>query len=1380
MRNFVFAVLVAAAAVARGAERFEINEGERVLFMGDTVIEREGSYGFFETQMRLEFAGRKFAVRNLGFSGDSPLGSSRVSFDPNAKGVARIQEQLALVKPTVAFLGYGMASSLEALTQINHDTALNPDIARYGTNHNAAAFKADMEKLMDLIVEASPEQKVRFVLVAPLAHVDVRKQKPGSPDPAQHNKLLAEYGAAIEALAKERGTVFVRADFGSAKLADCTVNGIHPTEAGWAALAGRLAEQLGWKNVKAQDAESLTKLRSAIQKKNEQFFHRWRPANETYLLGFRKHEQGRNAAELPKFDPIVEAAEAELVALAVANDAKPLPPPAPSKLVIVDPQPVPVFTKDAGIEVSIFAENPMMEKPTQMNWDSRGRLWVASSGVYPQIEPGVLATDKILILEDTNHDGKAEKSTIFADGLLMPTAVAPDGRGGCYVGASTELLHFSEPDANGRATKKRIVMSAFGTEDTHHIIHTLHWGVDGKLYFHQSIYIHSHVETPWGLVRANAGAVFAYDPITERLEVFNKGLVNSWGQQEDRYGQMFLTDGAGGNGISWGFPGSVFPPSEGARLLTHSISPGSYPKFCALEIVNSPAFPDDWQDNFITCDFRAHRIVRFSNNDLSRSEKPQSGYVTKDMPDVLRTSDAAFRPIDVRVGPDGALYIADWSNPIINHGEVDFRDPRRDHHRGRIWRLTYAGRPVTKWEPVAGKKLAALNALLTSPSRWEREQARREIYLAGETPDPKRDEAAPLLALRSAKQDELIKLTTDANPRTRLEAVRALARIPDAKSAAAVLEAAVANSKAQPTDDFLTFALWRSVNDLAKPWSDAVVAETWKAEGREEQLAFAMKIIDPVYARPVAAAQLRGKAITTAEQIELIERNGGPPELRKLFDAVMADQLGTLRQRGINALVVAAQTREARPEGDVSGIGKFFDEQNRDLRAAAARLSGLWKLTGNASRIAALAAIADDAGLRGAGFEGLRYLGQKQTVDELKKLVAADRPAAVRRGALAVQAHHDLPSAIANIQSVFSGEVSENEALETWRAFLKAPKAADTLAKNPSLDLPPAALTACMKAAKEMGYPGRLLLQALGNKGTAPAAAQNVRGEIDGMVAAVAKGGDPAQGEMVYKRIGCAACHAIGGAGGKLGPDMSSLGASAPVDYIVESVLDPASKVKEGYHAFAYVMKDGTRMVGIPSRETANQQFIQPAPGVEIPVFKENIASRETAGSLMPAGLVNSLDYVEKRSLFAFMAQIGKPGPFDASKGNVARVWWLYPEADTALAKTGANPEKAIAAYTLIDGRLTRELISGPPLSITKGSYIAVAKFTAPTKTEKPLVLTGAKAAWLDGQAVTLDAEGRIAAGIPAGPHVIAVALDAAKPPAALHAQCDDARFIGD
>ena len=130
---------------------------------------------------------------------------------------------------------------------------------------------------------------------------------------------------------------------------------------------------------------------------------------------------------------------------------------------------------DPEFEVNLYAANPLLAKPIQMNFDEQGRLWVASSELYPQIRPGQAANDKVLVIEDTDQDGQADKTTVFADGLLIPTGVLP-GDQGCYVANSTELLHLSDRDNDGRADQRRVVLSGFGTEDTHHILHTLRWG----------------------------------------------------------------------------------------------------------------------------------------------------------------------------------------------------------------------------------------------------------------------------------------------------------------------------------------------------------------------------------------------------------------------------------------------------------------------------------------------------------------------------------------------------------------------------------------------------------------------------------------------------------------------------------------------------------------------------------------------------------------------------------------------------------------------------------------------------------------------------------------------------------------------------------------
>jgi len=245
------------------------------------------------------------------------------------------------------------------------------------------------------------------------------------------------------------------------------------------------------------------------------------------------------------------------------------------------------------------------------------------------------------------------------------------------------------------------------------------------MYMNQSVYTRTDAETPHGVVRLKAGGVFRFDPRDQRLEVLYRGLVNGWGHQIDDFGQSFLTDGAGYQGIVWGTPGATYFTLAPVRRFADGASPGRYPKFCGIELVRGTQFPADWQGDAITADFRAHRIVRFKVTEQG------AGFFAKEMPDLLRTTADSFRPIDLRFGPDGALYIADWSNPIIQHGEVDFRDPRRDKSHGRIWRVAMkSGKPAPK---VDFTKLAnaALLEQLNSPSGYAQERAQRVLIERG-------------------------------------------------------------------------------------------------------------------------------------------------------------------------------------------------------------------------------------------------------------------------------------------------------------------------------------------------------------------------------------------------------------------------------------------------------------------------------------------------------------------------------------------------------------------------------------------------------------------------------------------------------------------------
>src|SRR5579871_3868046 len=164
--------------------------------------------------------------------------------------------------------------------------------------------------------------------------------------------------------------------------------------------------------------------------------------------------------------------------------------------------------------------------------------------------------------------------------------------------------------------------------------------------------------------------------------------------------------------------GASYDATPGATRILHGLNPG-HPKYCGHEIISGRHLPDEWQGNLITNDFRGHRVCRFT------LAPEGAGYTATLQADLIRSTHPAFRPVDVKMGPDGAIYIADWYNPIIQHGEVDFRDPRRDVSHGRIWRIAAKGRPLVPRPKLADATTAELLAALKAPEEWARRQAKR-------------------------------------------------------------------------------------------------------------------------------------------------------------------------------------------------------------------------------------------------------------------------------------------------------------------------------------------------------------------------------------------------------------------------------------------------------------------------------------------------------------------------------------------------------------------------------------------------------------------------------------------------------------------------------
>ncbi|MBT5903234.1 MAG: hypothetical protein HOH58_14105, partial [Opitutaceae bacterium] len=686
---------------------FDLHDGDRVVYLGDTLIEREQYHGWLDVMFATRYPDLDVTFRNLGWAGDTPDGKSRLSLsllqagkEPADEGWRQLVKQIEEAQPTVVVLGYGMASALDPESDL-------------------ADFKSAYENLIAKIRDISPN--VRIVTTGPIAH----NEKIAHYSEAIANFATAQDSPFINLLSLKVGRAFSSAE-ALAKEERPTSNGIHLNAAGYRAFAESFEMQLFGTEGAWRTSPHAEALRQAVIRKNEAFFNRSRPANMAYIFGFRKREQGNNAKEVLEFDKIVAAEDANIAKLRHLTPVEINVPTQrlTNRVLEYTPQAHPNFEVAEGYEVTLWAENPLINKPIHMNWDAQGRLWVASSTVYPQIEPGQAPADRILVLSDTNADGHADDVKTFADGLLIPTGVLP-GDGGVYVAQSTELLHFSDTDGDGVADQREIVLSGFGTEDSHHNIHTPQWGPDGRLYFNQSVYTRTRTETPHGVIDLKAGGIFRFDPRDQRMSIHYRGLINGWGHAWDAHGNSFMTDGAGFSGPSWGITGATYRTLAPARRTIQTITPGSFPKYCGLEVLNSDLFPADWQGDLITCDFRANRIVRFKLSDDG------AGFLGREQEEILRTVADSFRPIDVKLGPDGALYIADWSNPIIQHGEVDFRDTRRDKIHGRIWRVAPIGHKPTAPTDFTQLDNPKLLELLLSSNAANQLQARRVLTERG-------------------------------------------------------------------------------------------------------------------------------------------------------------------------------------------------------------------------------------------------------------------------------------------------------------------------------------------------------------------------------------------------------------------------------------------------------------------------------------------------------------------------------------------------------------------------------------------------------------------------------------------------------------------------
>lgn len=639
------------------------------------------------------------------------------------------------------------------------------------------------------------------------------------------------------------------------------------------------------------------------------------------------------------------------------------------------------------------------------------------------------------------------------------------------------------------------------------------------------------------------------------------------------------------------------------------------------------------------------------------------------------------------------------------------------------------------------------------------------------------------------------RLIHDESPKVRLEALRALAHIPTAEAAALALSVLEL-----PMDPTLDYALWLTINDLAEPWIQAIQSGAWKPEGREKQLEFALRALKPDQASRVLTQALASRPLDadgTGPWIELIGAAGSPRELRSLYDRVLQSSLKPeAAVRALRALTEAARLRKVRPEGDLTGFQTLLESAAPPIQIAALRLAAVWKPGGNLlaviRRIAGAATTTAEA--RSAALEALRAHGGRPAIESLRSLAAEGATPDARREALVALAALDLGEATPAIVATLQTSMDEASSLAFWRALLGIKGAGKSLAEAlPASGLDPTAARAGVRVAREGGRHELELIVALArgaglSTDTATASAELVRE----MAARAAAAGDPRRGEWVYRRadLACTVCHAIGGAGGRVGPDMTSIGASAPIDYLAEALLLPHAKIKEGYHSVVVSTKDGSEFTGTLARETPQEIVLYDATGAERSIAKTDVERREHGTlSLMPSGLLDALDTQEQLDLVAFLSQLGKPGDFDASQGGIARRWWLAQTFHTD-AQAGQdlwpihaplNDKRWQPTLALVRGTLSAQLIAqvlkaefwSARLGVYAATEIEVAN---PGNVRLTLDAGPGAELWIDGRRA--GPAGDLTVALDAGRHRAVVRLEPKQMPDTVRLRSPDAAFV--